>query len=215
MYVETEQPGRAERPTGNAERQPGSFGNQQAETGENRKSAGRGAWPSYRGTGMAGIYGEYADTLQKVMDQLIGELSDYNNEVREKTGDGIYEHLLGRIKSEESMREKCDRRGVPQTPESALRVMTDSIGLRVITRFIDDIYQIVTFLSKLPGVTLVQEKDYIRHAKPNGYRSYHVILDREVPYLDVDGRQPGHYYIHSILHFQSLNTEYEDVHSLN
>ena len=140
MYVETEQPGRAERPTGNAERQPGSFGNQQAETGENRKSAGRGAWPSYRGTGMAGIYGEYADTLQKVMDQLIGELSDYNNEVREKTGDGIYEHLLGRIKSEESMREKCDRRGVPQTPESALRVMTDSIGLRVITRFIDDIY---------------------------------------------------------------------------
>ena len=49
--------------------------------------------------------------------------------------------------------------------------MTDSIGLRVITRFIDDIYQIVTFLSKLPGVTLVQEKDYIRHAKPNGYRS--------------------------------------------
>ncbi len=126
MYVETEQPGRAERPPGNAERQPCSFGNQQAETGENRKSAGRGAWPSYRGTGMAGIYGEYADTLQKVMDQLIGELSDYNNEVREKTGDGIYEHLLGRVKSEESMREKCDRRGVPQTPESALRVMTDS-----------------------------------------------------------------------------------------
>jgi putative GTP pyrophosphokinase len=129
------------------------------------------------------------------MDQLIGELSDYNNEVKEKTGDGIYEHLLGRIKSEESMREKCGRRGIPQTSESALRVMTDSIGLRVITRFIDDIYQIVTFLRKLPGVTIVQEKDYIRHAKPNGYRSYHVILDREVPYPDIDGRQPGHYYI--------------------
>ena len=190
MYVETEQPGRAERPPGNVERQPGSFGNQQAETGENRKSAWRGAWPSDRGTGMAGIYGEYADTLQKVMDQLIGELSDYNKVVKEKTGDGIYEHLLG-LKSEESMREKCDRRGVPQTPESALRVMTDSIGLRVITRFIDDIYQIVTFLSKLPGVTLVQEKDYIRHAKPNGYRSYHVILDREVPYLDVDDHRDG------------------------
>ena len=80
--------------------------------------------------------GEFAETLQKVMDQLAGELSDYNNEVKEKTGDGIYEHLLGRIKSEESMREKCDRRGIPQTAESALRVMTDSVGLRVITRFI-------------------------------------------------------------------------------
>ena len=99
MYVETEQPGRAERPPGNVERQPGSFGNQQAETGENRKSAWRGAWPSDRGTGMAGIYGEYADTLQKVMDQLIGELSDYNKVVKEKTGDGIYEHLSSRRKA--------------------------------------------------------------------------------------------------------------------
>ena len=62
---------------------------------------------------MAGIYGEYADTLQKVMDQLIGELSDYNNEVREKTGDGIYEHLLGRVKSEESMREKMRQKRRP------------------------------------------------------------------------------------------------------
>lgn len=144
---------------------------------------------------MSGIYGDYGDTLEKVMDQLVSELTAYNEEIRKKTGDGIYEHLLARVKSEDSMLEKCTRKGVPQTPESALRFMTDSIGLRVITRFRDDIYQIIDFVKTLPGVTVKEEKDYIRHAKPNGYRSYHLILDREVPFEDIDGNNPGHYYI--------------------
>ena len=28
----------------------------------------------------------------------------------------------------------------------------------------------------MPDVDVIEEKDYIRHAKPNGYRSYHMIL---------------------------------------
>jgi len=146
-----------------------------------------------RGTVM--IYGKYEETLHLVMDQITGELSEYNEKIKKETGDGIYEHLLARVKSEDSMLEKCVRKGVPQTPESALRIMTDSIGLRVITRFRDDIYQIIDYMKGLPGVQVVAEKDYIRHAKPNGYRSYHMILDRQVPYEDVDGQNPGHYYI--------------------
>ncbi len=141
------------------------------------------------------IYGKYEETLHLVMDQITGELSEYNEKIKKETGDGIYEHLLARVKSEDSMLEKCVRKGVPQTPESALRIMTDSIGLRVITRFRDDIYQIIDYMKGLPGVQVVAEKDYIRHAKPNGYRSYHMILDRQVPYEDVDGQNPGHYYI--------------------
>lgn len=141
------------------------------------------------------IYGPYEKTLHLVMDQIVKELSDYNDKIKEKTGNGIYEHLLARVKSEDSMLEKCTRKGVPQTPESALRFMTDSIGLRVITRFRDDIYQIIDYVKTLPGVSVREEKDYIRHAKPNGYRSYHMILDREVPYKDIDGQNPGHYYI--------------------
>ena len=146
-----------------------------------------------RGTAM--IYGKYEETLHLVMDQITEELSEYNEKIKKETGDGIYEHLLARVKSEDSMLEKCVRKGVPQTPESALRVMTDSIGLRVITRFRDDIYQIIDYVKSLPGVKVVEEKDYIRHAKPNGYRSYHMILERQVPYEDIDGQNPGRYYI--------------------
>ena len=86
------------------------------------------------------------------------------------------EHLLGRIKSEDSMREKCRRKGLPETPDSALIQIHDAIGIRVVCAFLDDIYTIRDRLLTLPRVQLVEEKDYIRHVKPNGYRSYHMIL---------------------------------------
>lgn len=144
---------------------------------------------------MESIYGIYKPYLDRIMEQIEGELTAFNEEVKARQGDGIYEHLLARVKDEASMREKCSRRELAQTTENALTVITDSIGLRVITRFIDDIYEIVEFFRGLPGVRIAAEKDYIRHAKPNGYRSYHVILEREVPYEDVRGSRPGRYYI--------------------
>ena len=141
------------------------------------------------------IYGKYKDTLDSVMQEITGRITAHNERIKEESGDGIYEHLNARIKSEASMREKCDRKGLPQTPESALHIITDSIGLRIVTRFIDDIYSIIDYLKSFPDVTVRKEKDYIRHAKPNGYRSYHMILELTVPYEDVLGRNPGHYFV--------------------
>jgi ppGpp synthetase/RelA/SpoT-type nucleotidyltranferase len=144
---------------------------------------------------MESIYGPFQDCLYRVMDRTAEELKEYNARIKEKTGEGIYEHLSTRIKSEESMREKCARRELPVNTHSALAVITDAVGIRVITRFIDDIYEIAAFLRTLPGTEVVREKDYIRHAKPNGYRSYHMILKREFPFPDAEGNNPGHFYI--------------------
>ena len=85
------------------------------------------------------------------------------------------------------MREKCDRKGLPQTAYSALHDIRDAIGIRIVCCFLDDIYRAIDFLKSLDGVRVVEEKDYIRHVKPNGYRSYHVILELEEPYEDVTG----------------------------
>ena len=60
------------------------------------------------------------------------------------------EHLLGRIKSEDSMREKCRRKGLPETPDSALIQIHDAIGIRVVCAFLDDIYTIRDRLLTLP-----------------------------------------------------------------
>lgn len=141
------------------------------------------------------VYGKYKSALKLVMDSITDRIRAYNDSFRSQKGEGIYEHLSARIKSEESMREKCRRKGLPETPYSALNVITDAIGIRIVTRFIDDIYAIIHHLKASSDLTVITEKDYIRNAKPNGYRSYHMILKAAVPYEDVRGNFPGEYYV--------------------
>jgi len=141
------------------------------------------------------IYGPAKDSLSSVMADVARGISAYNEIEKEKTGEALYEHLSYRLKAEESMEEKLKRKGLPLTAESACFGVQDAIGFRMVCRFVDDIYENVNRLKALPGVTVWKEKDYIRHVKPNGYRSYHMILDIEAPYEDAKGNRPGHFFI--------------------
>ena len=67
----------------------------------------------------------------------------------------------------------------------------DAIGIRMVTGFVDDIYLCAGWIRNLPGCRVISEKDYIRNAKKNGYRSYHILLETEVPWPDIEGRTPG------------------------
>ena len=122
------------------------------------------------------IYGSYLPELEMVMKELQESIEKLRAEIREETGMDPVEHCLARIKSEESMREKCRRKMLPEDTEAALTQIYDAVGLRVVCAFIDDIYRIRDHLVKQPGTEVVEEKDYIRNVKPNGYRSYHMIL---------------------------------------
>ncbi len=111
------------------------------------------------------------------MQYLLEEIQKIRGRMAEETGgEDPVEHCLARIKSEESMREKCRRKGLPETEKSALEDIHDAIGIRIVCSFLSDVYTIRDGLAGLPGCEVTQEKDYIRHAKPNGYRSYHMIL---------------------------------------
>ena len=122
------------------------------------------------------IYGDHLPELEEVRQQLVSEVQAVRDEmIREKGFDPV-EHCLSRIKSEESMREKCRRKGFPETTESALEKIYDAVGVRVVCSFLSDVYVIGDHLASMPGVEVIEEKDYIRHAKPNGYRSFHMIL---------------------------------------
>ena len=123
------------------------------------------------------IYGGQAPRLTAVMRGLMASLERLEAEHVAAGGEKLYEHLSCRLKREESVREKLRRKGLAETPENALRELRDLIGVRVVTLFIDDVYQIADMLRKLPGARVAEEKDYIRDAKPNGYRSYHLILE--------------------------------------
>ncbi len=141
------------------------------------------------------IYGDFLPLLEQIKDTFAQRIEDYTAEEYQKTGIRIYEHLIARVKSEESMTEKCSRKGLPPTPHSALKELRDSIGIRIICSFLDDIHTNIEKIRAFPDCRVVEEKDYIRHAKPNGYRSYHMILEYTAPFADEDGNLPGTFFI--------------------
>ena len=53
------------------------------------------------------IYGSSRPLLEQTMQMLLEEIAKIREEMTEELGMDPIEHLLGRIKSEESMREKC------------------------------------------------------------------------------------------------------------
>ena len=122
------------------------------------------------------IYGDRREEMEQVLGVLQDEVARIRSDLQQQYGMDPVEHCLGRIKSEESMREKCRRKGFREDTHSALDLIHDGIGLRVVCAFLDDVYVIRDRLIALEEISLVEEKDYIHHAKPNGYRSLHLII---------------------------------------
>lgn len=122
------------------------------------------------------IYGNHLPELERVMQFLVNEINDLRQSIKNEVGDDPVEHLNCRIKSEASMREKCIRKGLSVSEESALKIIHDAVGIRVVCAFLNDVYTVRDHLIKLPNCKVVEEKDYIKHAKANGYRSYHLVL---------------------------------------
>lgn len=125
---------------------------------------------------MESIYGDYLPELEKTMSFLVDEINVVRKKMMQQHGADPVEHLIYRIKSEDSMREKCRRKNIPETTESALGLIHDAVGIRVVCAFRSDVYAIRQHIVDLENCEVVEEKDYIKHAKPNGYRSYHLIL---------------------------------------
>ena len=87
--------------------------------------------------------------------------------------------IQSRLKSPESIRDKLLRKNLPFTLEAIEQNLFDVAGVRIVCSFIDDIYMLADCLMQQDDITLIQQKDYIKQPKANGYRSLHLIV--EVP----------------------------------
>lgn len=91
---------------------------------------------------------------------------------------GSIEFVTGRVKTKESIFEKMQRRHI--TLDNLENDMEDIAAVRVMCEFVDDIYKVVKLLRKRQDMKIIEERDYIAHKKPSGYRSYHVIIQYPV-----------------------------------
>lgn len=97
------------------------------------------------------------------------------------------ESIQSRIKKPASILKKLSSRGIEVNLETIRTQLSDVAGIRVICPFIDDIYQVAEQLAIQDDIRVLRVKDYIQNPKPNGYRSYHMIL--EVPVFFMDNKE--------------------------
>lgn len=134
------------------------------------------------------IYGSHLGEMERIKQDVYDRVQIFRTQMQEELGVDPVEHCLARIKSEDSMREKCRRKGLPETCASALEEIHDAIGLRIVCAFLSDVYAIRDKLASVDGYEVIEEKDYIRNVKPNGYRSYHMILRIDGYYVEIQLR---------------------------
>ena len=85
-------------------------------------------------------------------------------------------HIDSRLKSPRSILAKLERKGLPLTVEAAEEHLQDIAGVRIICNYIDDIYRLADLITRQQDIELVEQVDYIRQPKPNGYRSLHLVV---------------------------------------
>ena len=86
------------------------------------------------------------------------------------------EHIKSRLKTPSSIVKKLKRAGHEVTIQNMVERLNDIAGIRIICSYTQDIYQIADMIARQSDVTILHVKDYIRNPKPNGYKSYHMVV---------------------------------------
>ena len=86
------------------------------------------------------------------------------------------EYIKKRIKSPESIVKKLRRSGYESTIDNMVSYVNDIAGIRIVCSFTSDIYRIAEMIGRQNDLTVVSVKDYIKHPKESGYKSYHMLV---------------------------------------
>lgn len=88
-----------------------------------------------------------------------------------------------RMKEFDAVVKKAERKGYPLTMDSIKANIKDIAGVRIITLFKDDIYLIRDIIINSSRIEVLEEIDYIKNPKPNGYMSLHLVVAVQISVL--------------------------------
>lgn len=122
------------------------------------------------------FYGKHYAYMKSAESKLLRLLDFYAETSEEKEGLKPIIYTCSRIKSPDNIIAKLKRKGLEITLESALNKLYDAIGIRAVCAFSEDVYRLAEWLKNRTEFEICQEKDYYANPKPNGYRSYHLLI---------------------------------------
>jgi len=94
------------------------------------------------------------------------------------------EHVTSRVKTPDSIIRKANKKGCPITLDSIRKNIRDIAGIRITCSFETDIYVLHEMLKRHRDIKIIEEKDYIKEPKGNGYRSLHLIISVPISMSD-------------------------------
>lgn len=124
--------------------------------------------------------GEWKNTLliyKFALDEINTKIKILNEEFTLNHDHNPIEHIKSRIKKPESIIQKLDRKGLELNHENIENNINDVAGVRITCSFISDIYKIYELLKQQDDIYIIEVKDYIKNPKPNGYKSFHMIIE--------------------------------------
>lgn len=110
------------------------------------------------------------------VDEVMTKVNILRDEFRHVHDYNPIEHVSSRMKSFDSILAKSRRKQIPLTPEGLRTQMFDIAGVRITCSFVTDIYRVRDMLVGQRDIVVLEERDYIAHPKPNGYKSLHLIV---------------------------------------
>ena len=85
-----------------------------------------------------------------------------------------FDRIESRIKTFKSVKGKCKARGYGLNIEDIRANIKDVAGIRIITKYIDEVMTVKDMIAQIPGINIITVKDYVTTPKPNGYSSVHL-----------------------------------------
>ncbi|KEO83986.1 GTP pyrophosphokinase [Tumebacillus flagellatus] len=117
---------------------------------------------------------------QQAVDELKVKLKGIKYGCLEQDRYSPIEFVVGRVKSVESLLKKAEKKGIQigvgNWVEEIESHVYDIAGLRVVTRYLEDIREVQEILCEREDFQIVEITDYIDTPKESGYRSVHLIV---------------------------------------
>ncbi|MDO4865660.1 MAG: GTP pyrophosphokinase family protein [Clostridia bacterium] len=122
-------------------------------------------------------YAQIQGVYEAAIREINARLQTLDSEFSFKHMHNPIHHIESRVKSLPSIVKKLHDLGYPISMSCAKKTLHDIAGVRVVCRYVDDIYRIADLLLSQDDVSLIMEKNYIKNPKANGYRSLHIVVD--------------------------------------
>ena len=135
-----------------------------------------------------GQWDVFLSPYKQAVDELKVKLKGMRSQFSLVNANSPIEFVTGRIKPLASIYDKSLQKGIPFEPSDKLATeLQDIVGVRIMCQFVDDIAAVTELIRQRNDMKVIEEKDYITHSKPSGYRSHHMII--EYPVETIQGRK--------------------------